>query len=279
MPRCSTTRPTPRTRSRCGPPTAPASTDQTFTIAVTDVAPTTPTDSDGATGGSVSEGAADGDRGRHHGGATDVHGGTVTYSLIDDAGGRFAINASTGVVTVANAALLDYETNTSHQITVRASDGTASTDQTFTIAVTNVAPIDADRHRRRDRRLGLGRRRQRRRGRHHGGATDVHGGTVTYSLIDNAGGRFAIDASTGVVTVANAALLDYETNTSHQITVRASDGTGQHRPDLHHRGDRRRPDDADRHATARPAARSRKAPSTAPRSASRPPRPTSMAAR
>jgi hypothetical protein len=29
-------------------------------------------------------------------------GATVTYSLSNDAGGRFAINASTGVITVAN---------------------------------------------------------------------------------------------------------------------------------------------------------------------------------
>src|SRR5207244_2561908 len=59
----------------------------------------------------------------------------------DDAGGRFAIDASTGVVTVANASLLDYETATSHNITVHAADASgAFTAQTFTIAVTDVAP-------------------------------------------------------------------------------------------------------------------------------------------
>ena len=52
--------------------------------------------------------------------------------------GRFAIDASTGVVTVADASLLNFEANTSHQITVRASDGTDTTDQNFTIAVTDV---------------------------------------------------------------------------------------------------------------------------------------------
>ena len=40
--------------------------------------------------------------------------------------------------------------------------------------------------------------------------------SVTYSLSDNAGGRFAIDANTGVVTVNGA--LDYEANTSHSVT-------------------------------------------------------------
>src|SRR5439155_6600706 len=68
-------------------------------------------------------------------------GGTVTFSLTDTAGGRFAIDSSTGVVTVANAALLDYETATSHNITVKAADASgAFTTQSFTIDVTDVAP-------------------------------------------------------------------------------------------------------------------------------------------
>ena len=62
---------------------------------------------------------------------------TISYTLDDDAGGRFAINSSTGQVTV-NAAL-DYEANTSHSVTVRATsaDGSTST-QAFTINVTDV---------------------------------------------------------------------------------------------------------------------------------------------
>jgi Ca2+-binding RTX toxin-like protein len=63
------------------------------------------------------------------------------YSLLDDAGGRFAINPVTGVVTVANGALLDYETATSHNITVQVSDTALTSSQTFTIAVTNVVGV------------------------------------------------------------------------------------------------------------------------------------------
>ena len=202
-----------------------AFTDQTFTIAVTDVAPSAPVDTDGAVGGSVSEGASNGDAVGITASSTDVHGGTVTYSLFDNAGGRFQIDAA-GVVTVANASLLNYEDNTSHTITVRASDPSgAFTDQTFTIAVTDVAPtaaVDTD--------GAVGGSVSE--GASNGDAvgitassTDVHGGTVTYSLFDNAGGRFQIDAA-GVVTVANASLLNYEDNTSHTITVRASDPSG-----------------------------------------------------
>jgi hypothetical protein len=75
--------------------------------------------------------------------AADVNGGTVTYSLTDSAGGRFAINATTGVVTVADGSLLNYEAATSHAITVRASDGVATSSQTFSIAVTNAATTRA----------------------------------------------------------------------------------------------------------------------------------------
>src|SRR5687768_9163542 len=72
--------------------------------------------------------------------SADINGPAVSYSLTDNAGGRFAINSSTGVVTYANVALINFEGATSHQITVAASDGTNSSTQNFTIGVTNVAP-------------------------------------------------------------------------------------------------------------------------------------------
>ena len=66
-------------------------------------------------------------------------GDDVTYSLLDDAGGRFAIDPDSGVVTVAEGATLDYETDTSHTIRVVAEseDGTTS-EQEFTVAVEDV---------------------------------------------------------------------------------------------------------------------------------------------
>ena len=57
--------------------------------------------------------------------------------------------------------------------------------------------------------------------------TDADAGeTFSYSLTDDAGGRFAIDASTGAVTVADGSLLDHETATSHQMTVEITDSAG-----------------------------------------------------
>ena len=67
-----------------------------------------------------------------------VHG--VVYSLDDNAGGRFAINANTGVVTVADGSGLNYEVNSSHSIIVRAlSDDGSTSVTTVGIAVLDVA--------------------------------------------------------------------------------------------------------------------------------------------
>ncbi|MFV3074359.1 beta strand repeat-containing protein [Niveispirillum fermenti] len=196
---------------------------QTFTINVTNAAPATPTDSNNDAN-SVVEGATNGTAVGITASTTDVNGGTVTYSLTDDAGGRFAIDATTGVVTVADGTLLDFETATSHSITVQASDGTATSSQTFTINVTNAAPATPTDSNNAANSVVEGATNGTAVG-ITASATDVNGGSITYSLTDNAGGRFAIDATTGVVTVADATKLDYETATSHTITVQASDGT------------------------------------------------------
>ena len=66
-------------------------------------------------------------------------GDTKTYSLTDTAGGRFAINSSTGVITVANGSLLNYESATSHTVTVQVTDSAGQHyTETFTIVLTNV---------------------------------------------------------------------------------------------------------------------------------------------
>ncbi|MBA1145419.1 cadherin repeat domain-containing protein, partial [Mesorhizobium neociceri] len=129
-------------------------------------------------------------------------------------------------VTVADASLLNFEDDTSHTITVLASDGDGPTSsQTFTINVTDVdpsTPTDTDAAANtvaegaaNGTAVGIT-----------ASATDPNGPPVTYSLSDDAGGRFAIDATTGVVTVADASLLNFEDDTSHTITVLASDGDG-----------------------------------------------------
>src|SRR5262249_56969447 len=106
--------------------------------------PGTPVDTDGAAGGSVTEGAALGTTVGITAHATNSDGDPISYSLTDNAGGRFVINATTGVVTVSTggAGTIDYESAPGHAytITVAASDGIATKTQDFTIAVVNVAP-------------------------------------------------------------------------------------------------------------------------------------------
>ncbi len=124
---------------------------------------------------------------------------TPAYSLVDSAGGRFAINASTGVVTVANGSLLNYEAATSHNITVRVTDLAGATyDEVFAVSLTDVnefsvtAPADVnaaadavDENSAIGAVVGVT-----------ASSTDSDGtmNTITYSLFDSDSGRFAIDA-------------------------------------------------------------------------------------
>ncbi|MBR0848062.1 cadherin repeat domain-containing protein, partial [Bradyrhizobium diazoefficiens] len=203
---------------------------QTFTIAVSDVAPSVPVDSNAAAN-AVNEGAAAGTTLGVTASSTDVNGPSVTYSLIGDtSGGGFTINATTGVVTVADPTKIDYESAAGHAYTVtaRASDGTLTSSQAFTIAVNDVAPsvpVDSDATANSvsegaaaGTTVGVT-----------ASSTDVNGPAVTYSLIgDTSGGGFTINATTGVVTVADPTKLDYESSGaghSYSVTAQASDGT------------------------------------------------------
>lgn len=87
--------------------------------------------------GSVNENAANGSSvGTVTG--VDPDGDALTYTMVDSAGGRFAVS-SAGVVSVGNAGLINFETATSHVITVRISDPRGqSIDRSFVIAVNNV---------------------------------------------------------------------------------------------------------------------------------------------
>jgi len=58
----------------------------------------------------------------------------VTYSLIDDAGGRFAIDADTGQVTIANGPF-DFAAQPVYTIMVEASDGARTLIESFAIQV------------------------------------------------------------------------------------------------------------------------------------------------
>ena len=57
--------------------------------------------------------------------------------------------------------------------------------------------------------------------------TDVDGASKhTFNMLDTAGGRFTVDTNTGEITVANTALLNFEDNTSHNVTIEVTDSDG-----------------------------------------------------
>jgi len=152
-------------------------------------------------------------------------GDRLTYSLVDDAGGRFSIDAATGAVTLREGARLNFDEAASHDIGVRVSDaGGLSYTKKITLAVTdeNLAPTVAA--------LSDG-----------SVPENAEAGTLvakvlasdpdagerlTYRLTEDADGRFVIDADSGHITVSAGARLDYETAASHQLKVRISDTGG-----------------------------------------------------
>ena len=197
--------------------------DETFTINVTNVNET-PTDL-ALSANTVAENAANGTVIGAVTGTDPDAGDTKSYSFTDSAGGRFAINSSTGQITVANSSLLNYESATTHSVTVRVTDsGGLTYDETFAINLTNVNEMPTD--------LALSANtvaENAANGTVIGAVTGTDpdaGDTKSYSFTDSAGGRFAINSSTGQITVANSSLLNYESATTHSVTVRVTDSGG-----------------------------------------------------
>ncbi|HUG25245.1 cadherin domain-containing protein, partial [Piscinibacter sp.] len=215
-----------------------STSSKSFTINVTDVNEfdvSAASDSNAAAN-TVAENAASGSAVGITAHATDADGSnnTVTYSLSDSAGGRFAIDASTGVVTVADGSLLDYEAATSHAITVLATSADGSTaSRSFTVALTDVndnSPVITS----------------------NGGGTaasisvpenetavttvvasdaDLPAQTLVYSIAGGAdASRFTIDGTTGVLSFAVApdfeSPADADADNVYEVVVRAGDGAG-----------------------------------------------------
>lgn len=145
-----------------------------------------------------------------------------TLSLTDDAGGRFTINSGTGAITVANGSLLNYESATSHNITVREVLAGASNTPRDTVLAINVTDVfeatlstlslnnyDIDETAVPGTIVG-----------------QVIGKTLgsTLTLTVSAGGKFSV-VNSGVgdvhyVVLASGQSVDYDTSTTHAITIR-----------------------------------------------------------
>ncbi|WP_233214590.1 LamG-like jellyroll fold domain-containing protein [Rhodopirellula bahusiensis] len=157
-------------------------------------------------------------------------GDTATFTLTDDANGRFVIDSSSGEVTVADTSQLDNETDTTHNITVRVTDTAGATyDENFAVTITDAnehavsTPTDSDAAANEvDENVGTGTS---------VGLTadafdlDSTNNTITYSLTSNPDNLFQIDLNTGEVTTAAA--IDRETHgDSRTIEIQASSSDG-----------------------------------------------------
>ena len=157
--------------------------------------------------------------------AIDADGHTLTYTITSGNGdGKFAVDGGAGAITVAGA--LDYETDSSYALTVKADDGNGGTDT----AAVDITVTDVDENSppefgsasyafsiAEDAAVGdaVG----------SVSATDGDSDSLTYTITaGNEDGKFAINGSTGAVTVAGD--LDQETTASYILTVKADDGNG-----------------------------------------------------
>ncbi len=169
----------------------------------------------------------------------DPDGGIITYSLLDDADGRFAIDPATGVVTVADAGRLDFDDTPSYTLIVVATNPAGQSARAplvvnlldendeapaFDAAGPFALPEGSDE----GAVVGAVQ------------ASDVDtvGGPVTYSIVSgNENGFFAIDQATGVITLTAAgaaALPDFETTPQPfalgVLGIVASDGVNESAP-------------------------------------------------
>ena len=152
---------------------------------------------------------------------TDPENDSLTFSIVSQSpAGSFEISGSDLKV----ASSLDYETNTSHSLTLRASDGTNNVDQSVSISIGNVneaptfsltlstgsaeTPLPEDS----SAGLVLGTL----------SGTDPEGDSLTFSIASQTPANI-FEISGSVLKLSGS--LDYETNATHSLTLRATDGT------------------------------------------------------
>lgn len=187
--------------------TTPTTADDTFTIA-----------EDAGNGNNVGQvTATDPDT---------VGGQVLTYTITaGNTDGIFQIDAATGLISVADNTLLDYETTTAYTLTVRATDdgpGTLFDEGTITINIQDVyegtapvftswGPYNIDENVANNAVVGTVT------------TTDAEGDNVNYSITaGNTNSAFKINNS-GVIQVNGNGKIDFEQNTTYTLTIRATD--------------------------------------------------------
>ena len=149
--------------------------------------------------------------------ATDVESNSFTYTIVSDPDSKFTIDGD----ELKLAAGVDYETSTSHSVTIEVTDGGGNTYQeTFSVGVTDVDDTAAT-----DIALSnssvaenagvgtvIGNL----------SATDVDSNSFTYTIVSDPDSKFTIDGS----ELKLAAGVDAESSTAHSVTIEVDDGSG-----------------------------------------------------
>jgi len=149
---------------------------------------------------------------------------TLSYSITaGNTNTAFSINASTGTLTVANSSVINYITNPVFTLTVRVQDNGSpvlSSFATITVNITptNNAPVIANQS------FAINENSPQGTSVGQVIATDPDPGqTLTYSLISGNTGNTFLVSSSGLISVANAQMLNFENQSSYQLLIQVSD--------------------------------------------------------
>ena len=153
--------------------------------------------------------------------SSDADGDSLTYSITaGNDNGIFAINPTTGRITIADGSPLDFETTSKYDLTVEVRDSLTETSASVTVNITdaNDAPeINAQT-------FSIGEDVTNETEVGTVTASDGDGDSLTYSITaGNDNGIFAIDSSTGEITIADGSQLDFESISKYELTVEARD--------------------------------------------------------
>jgi len=136
----------------------------------------------------------------------------------------FALNASTGALTVANSTVLNFETTPTFSLIVKVQDnGTPSLGSQASVTVNltdvNQAPVIANQT------FSIAENSANGTAVGTVVASDPDAGqTLTYSILSgNSSGAFALNTSTGALTVANSTVLNFETTPTFSLIVKVQD--------------------------------------------------------
>ena len=160
---------------------------------------------------------------------TDLDNEAISYSIQSgNTDNIFAINSSSGEITINDNTNLDYETMQQFVLVVRASDGSNTNDASITI---NVVGINDNNPLLNDTTVSLNENATNTSIVHNlndantSNDNDIDGEALSYSIIaGNSNGIFTINSTTGDIIVLDSSYLDYETVQQLVIDVRADDG-------------------------------------------------------